>query len=140
MSTVRSERRGVPGAPLGAAGTALAAMPVLFVVNPYSTHIPLCPLHAWTGLNCPLCGATRATYSLLHGDLVAALQANALYVVGIPFFALLWWRWYLDAASAAPGSTRLLPRRLSIPLLALVVAFAVLRNLPLLSPWLSPPS
>ncbi|HVL65207.1 MAG TPA: DUF2752 domain-containing protein, partial [Actinomycetota bacterium] len=27
-----------------------------------------CPLKATTGIDCPLCGATRATFALLRGD------------------------------------------------------------------------
>ena len=33
----------------------------------------LCPLHRLTGMWCPLCGGTRATRELIHGDLWGAL-------------------------------------------------------------------
>jgi hypothetical protein len=130
----------VPVVPLATAGAVVVALPVLYNVNPYSTHVPLCPLHALTGLNCPLCGSTRATYSLLHGHLMDALQANVLYVGAIPFLMVLWVRWYADSRSARPGQARLLPRRVSLPLLVLALAFGIIRNLPLFSPWLSPPA
>ena len=37
-----------------------------------------CPLLAFTGLDCPLCGGLRGTNALLHGDVVTALDHNAL--------------------------------------------------------------
>lgn len=140
MSTSRGTTASAPAVPLVTAGAALVAVPVLYAVNPYSTHVPLCPFHAMTGLNCPLCGATRATYSLLHGDLVAALHANVLYVAGIPVLLVLWARWYRDSRSPSPGQAQLLSRRAMVALLVLAAVFAVVRNLPMFSGWLSPPS
>ncbi len=115
-------RRRVPAT----SAAALAAAAVgLYFVNPNTTHVPLCPLHAMTGLSCPLCGATRATYALLHGQLATALQDNALYVFSLPLLVLLWWRW----SRQEPGSG-LVPRWLLWTAAAIGVAFAVVRNLP----------
>jgi hypothetical protein len=134
-ATRKSSPRSVPAVPLVTAGAALAALPVLYFINPNTTHVPLCPLHALTGLNCPLCGATRATYALLHGQFMNALHDNALYVLGIPFLLWLFWRWYNDAASGEHN--RLMPKRVSGALIVLAVVFGVLRNLPI-GGWLSP--
>jgi len=41
----------------------------------------LCPLHRTTGLWCPLCGGTRATRELMHGDLWAAMGYNPFALV-----------------------------------------------------------
>lgn len=119
------------------AGVALMALPVLYNVNPNTTHLPLCPLHAATGWNCPLCGATRATYALLHGEVATALHDNALYVLGLPFLLVLWWRWFAAERSGAPRE-RLMPRALSVAVVVLAVGFGVVRNLPA-GAWLSPP-
>src|SRR5215472_13657034 len=60
---------------------ALAGCVVLYFFNPTSYHFyPVCQFHQLTGLHCPGCGATRALYALLHGDLVTALHDNALFV------------------------------------------------------------
>lgn len=56
--------------------------------DPYhSTVFPPCPILAFTGLQCPGCGGTRALYSLFHGDVAASLAMNPLvlasYAAGV---------------------------------------------------------
>jgi hypothetical protein len=46
--------------------------------------MPICPLHAATGLDCPLCGATRASIALFEGDLPAAFGYNVVFVAALP--------------------------------------------------------
>ena len=46
---------------------------------------PVCPLYAMTGLACPGCGLTRGFHALFHGDVLTALDYNAL----LPFFATM---------------------------------------------------
>ena len=41
---------------------------------------PVCPIHHFTGLLCPGCGATRAMAALLHGRFADAMQLNMLFV------------------------------------------------------------
>jgi hypothetical protein len=127
----------VPSTTVVFAGAALAALPVLYNINPNTTHVPLCPLHALTGLNCPLCGATRATYALLHGQFDIALHDNALYVLGLPFLLVFWWRWY-DAVRSGQHTKGMMPTTVSWALIVLAVVFGVVRNLPF-GAWLSPP-
>jgi len=117
-------------------GYALVGVTMLYLVNPNAARLPLCPLHAATGLWCPLCGATRATHAILHGDVAAGLHDNALYVVGAPFVLVGWWRWYRRRRSDV--EQRSLPVALRALLVVLVVAFGVIRNLPLGS-WFAPP-
>ncbi|UQX88333.1 DUF2752 domain-containing protein [Jatrophihabitans telluris] len=138
----RSRTTALPAVPLVTAGTAVLASVGLYFVNPNTTHVPLCPFHAVTGLNCPLCGATRATYALLHGDVVTALHDNAVYVLGLPLLFWLGWRWYRATAGPdRPGASRhrLMPRAVFIALLVLLVVFGVVRNLPI-GAFLSPPA
>jgi hypothetical protein len=119
------------------AGTALAALPVIYFNNPNTTHVPLCPLHALTGLNCPLCGGTRAVYALMHGDVATAIRDNAPFVLGLPLIAFVLLRWTGNAVSCQ--QRRMLPRTVWLVLLALIVVFGVVRNLPF-GGWLSPPT
>ena len=55
----------------------------------------LCLFHWATGLDCPLCGLTRAMLALAHGDWRAALRLNALTPVALAMLATLFWnhRW-----------------------------------------------
>lgn len=47
---------------------------------------PPCLWHAWTGLPCPGCGATRAVLALLRGQLGAAFGFNPLAAAGAAVF------------------------------------------------------
>lgn len=96
--------------------------------DPLHRHVPLCPFHAATGWECPLCGGLRAVEHLAHGDLVAALQSNVLVVVGIPLFLLWWADWTVRSRRGVPA--RGIGRAGVIALIAVGVAFTVVRNLP----------
>lgn len=50
-----------------------------------SNFLPVCPLFSLTGFACPGCGLTRGFHSLFHGDIVSAIDFNAL----IPFWAVI---------------------------------------------------
>ena len=124
-----------PSLPAATAGVVVLAG--LYLVNPNSTHVPLCPLHAATGLWCPLCGTTRAGYALLHGQWTIALHDNLLFVLLLPLLVILW----LRRAARDPATDRgsLLPRPAFISVVLLAMLFGVLRNLPSGS-WLAPPA
>jgi hypothetical protein len=113
-------------------GLAGVTMWLLWWWNPRQLRLPLCALHATTGLYCPGCGATRATHDLLHGQWLSAVRNNALWVFSLPL-AL-----YLAASEARfLACGRPLPGHLTRNRRFLVVAgtvavlFTVLRNVPL---------
>ena len=96
-----------------------------------NTIFPPCPLHATTGLWCPGCGATRASYLLLKGDVIGALHFNALWVVMAPF-ALYQAVAFAGEAFGVSWLRRVtLTRSLSIGILVSMAAFFVVRNLPI---------
>lgn len=104
---------------------------LLFFVNPSEVNwLPRCYFHELTGLHCPGCGTTRAYYQLLHGHVATALSLNALTVLGLPLLI------YVAAADAVQSLTGKPPTSLRVPawfgwsLLALAIAFAILRNIP----------
>jgi hypothetical protein len=97
-------------------------------LDPTQRHVPLCPLHAMTGLNCPFCGSLRAVYSLAHGQLVAAMHDNLLLVVAIPFLAVFWL--YSISATARGRRTPRIPRAVIVGAVILAISFTVVRNLP----------
>lgn len=76
----------------------------------------VCPLRAYTGVPCPLCGGTTAAVRLGSGDLLGALRAAPVVVLAAVAFvtaplgvAARWWR--LPA-----------PRRVVLTVLALSLA------------------
>lgn len=110
-------------------GLPAAVAGVLFALDP-ATHgwlFPRCPVHALSGLCCPGCGVTRALHELLHGHVVAAFFLNPLAVLLLP--ALLAHKvcaWWIGRRPPV-----LQQRRLGWFLLTLVVAFGIMRNVPL---------
>ncbi|EIU52961.1 hypothetical protein MA3A0930S_3483 [Mycobacteroides abscessus 3A-0930-S] len=55
--------------------------------------LPVCPLKALTGLDCPGCGGLRMAYSLMHGDVLGALRYNAVGLVAAGFLAACFVAW-----------------------------------------------
>jgi hypothetical protein len=106
---------------------------VLFFFDPSKNNFfPACQFHAITGLYCPGCGATRATYQLMHGHLLTALHDNALYVVCLAALAVRG-IWFLKRrASHQPVPFFIPPVGLWV-FLVVAIVFVVLRNLPAFS-------
>lgn len=112
------------------AGIVVGVLAVLFFFNP-AEHgfFPPCLFHRLTGWNCPGCGATRSAHELLHGHLAAAWRDNALLVCALPFGV---WLAVRAVVRRRRGETRpavFRPLAFWI-LLAVLVGFTVLRNLP----------
>ena len=115
---------------LAVAGTALLA-----AVDPSARDVPLCPLKAITGLDCPFCGSLRAVHALAHLDLATALDHNVLFTLSVPFLVVGWVVWL----GVSRGWTRPSWWRADPPvpqvLGHVLFAFAEVRNLPALG-WL----
>ncbi len=47
-----------------------------------------CPLHQWTGWQCPFCGGQRMVQALMHGELTAAFNYNPLLMCTQPLILL----------------------------------------------------
>ncbi|WP_235093075.1 DUF2752 domain-containing protein [Streptomyces sp. A1-5] len=118
-------------APVGALAAVAAAFTWVGVIDPNEPgHYPVCPLRHLTGLLCPACGGLRSAHAIAHGDLLAALAANAPAVAGYTAFALFWLVWLARAARGRPTAG---PRPRPAhwwALGALLLAFTVVRNLP----------
>jgi hypothetical protein len=94
-------------------------------------YYPGCMFRKWTGLNCPGCGMTRASYAVLHGDLATAFAMNPLGMVVLPLalvgIALELAGW----VRGRPPSYRLsLGTRGTWALVVLVFVYWIARNLP----------
>lgn len=71
-----------PGTVLVTVGAALS---VIWMADPTTPGgaLPTCPTKALFHIDCPGCGSLRAIYSLMHGDIGAALHYNAVGVLAI---------------------------------------------------------
>ena len=118
-----------------AAATGAAAMVagagVVAYFDPTSAgFFPVCPLYAMTGYACPGCGLTRGFHALFHGDVVTALDYNAM----LPFFAALLGLGFVAMVYYAVSGRRLPFRPIHPTALwvffVLLLVFGVVRNLP----------
>ncbi|RII18340.1 hypothetical protein DSC45_10515 [Streptomyces sp. YIM 130001] len=123
--------------PAGVLGSVIGAFAFVGAVDPNEPgHYPACPLLQYTGVFCPGCGGLRCAHALVHGDLPAALTANALAVAGFALFAVGWVCWVVAAARGR--RIRLDPRPAHLWAVgAVVLVFTVVRNLPS-GAWLHP--
>jgi hypothetical protein len=118
-------------APLGVLAAGLAGSAYLAVNDPSdpASAMPACPFHAVTGLWCPGCGGLRMVHALLHGRVGEAASDNVVLLVASPFLLALLatWSW----RTLRGERFRLaLTRPQAVALLALTVAWFVVRNLP----------
>jgi len=89
--------------------------------------LPPCPFHTLTGLECPLCGGTRALLHMARGDWVAAWDANPVVVLATLALPVVL---SARASSMLPITPGPRARRIySWAAGAAVIAFTVARNL-----------
>jgi hypothetical protein len=117
---------------VGLAILGLAGIAFLYAFDPRNPGvIPACPFLSLTGCFCPGCGTLRALHMLLRGDVASALGYNVVTVLSLPFIAY----------SLGTGAMRAFGLKAPRPafvhpgciwaLLAAIVAFWVLRNVPI---------
>ncbi|HQZ95673.1 MAG TPA: DUF2752 domain-containing protein [Pyrinomonadaceae bacterium] len=91
---------------------------------------PVCPLFALTGCACPGCGLTRGFHALFRGDIITALDFNAL----IPLWALIcgWVTVSLVLLAIRGRGLYMWPTRpkFMYAFMVVLVTFGVLRNIP----------
>jgi len=111
------------------------AIIVLRVFNPASTwFFPPCPFRALTGYLCPGCGTLRALHELLHGNVIAALRLNPVMMLLLPYVSYCGVSEIGEVILGRPLPQLFLRPILIWILLAVILVFWVLRNLPLIYP------
>ncbi|MGN6607618.1 MAG: DUF2752 domain-containing protein [Jatrophihabitans sp.] len=90
-------------------------------LDPVRRHVPLCPFHAVTGLDCPLCGGLRAVWSALHGHLAQAWRDNALLWLAAPVLLVVF-SLVFAGRDVRPG------RRIALAVVVAATLFTVVRN------------
>lgn len=105
--------------------------------GPQGLGLPGCPFHRLTGLDCPGCGLTRATYAGMQGRFAEAFRLNPLGVILLPVAALGLALEVTAWVTQNPGSPRWkLSSKEARALLVLLLVYWVVRNLPW---WPFPP-
>ncbi len=118
---------------LAAAG--VVAMPagsaVVWYFDPTKAgFFPVCPLYSMTGLACPGCGLTRGFHALFHGDLLTAMDYNALIPLFVLIFGLIFVSLFMTAVRGRGFLKIDQSPKILIGFFALLIVFGVLRNLP----------
>ena len=112
------------GVPIGA---------VLFVLSVlWVPRTPPCPFYTLTGLYCPGCGAGRCVTALLHFRFYAAFRYNPLMVICLPAVAYYLFKVYFGFVFGRDvlPVPKIRARALGVAVLITVIAYSVLRNIP----------
>ena len=126
------ERRLLVG--LSLAVVALAAVG-LRVFNPASAwFFPPCPFRALTGYLCPGCGTLRALHELLQGHVAAAFKLNPLMMLLLPYVGYGGASEIGELVRGRPLPALFLRPVLIWLLLAVILLFWILRNIPQIYP------
>jgi len=123
-----ARRRRLTG-PLATAGAVLGATLVLIPFDPNTEHVPICPLKATTGLDCPACGGLRCVHDLATGQVAQAANQNVLLLAYLPLAVALWLVWTVRRWRGDPRPVRVHPRVL-VALAVIALVFGIVRNLP----------
>ncbi|MCR3718695.1 MULTISPECIES: DUF2752 domain-containing protein [Prauserella salsuginis group] len=128
----RSDRLRRLGAPAAVAVLVIGASWLVVWAEPTTPGgpIPACPTKALFGVVCPGCGAMRMIYSLLQGDLGAALLYNAVGVVAVGLLVWSLVAWTVGRWRGRPARSWQHWRFAPIVSAAVIAGWLVVRNLP----------
>lgn len=90
----------------------------------------MCPTKLLLGIDCPGCGSLRMVYSLLHGDLLAALRFNAVGLVALILLVWAYGAWTYGRIVGRDIRTWQHQRWAAMTALVVVSVWFVIRNLP----------
>src|ERR1700733_1273703 len=120
------------GAPLMVAASATLVCAATWVGDPTTPGgpLPVCPTKALLGIDCPGCGSMRMLYSVMHGDLLAAVKFNALAVVALVLLVFAFATWTYGRAVGRRMWSWQHYRWSALVTMVLVLVWFVVRNLP----------
>jgi hypothetical protein len=114
----------------GATGMLVGAGAVAYFDPTTAGFFPVCPLYSMTGFACPGCGLTRGFHALFHGDVLGALDYNALLPGFVLLLGFLFISMVLIAVRGRGLSVRLIKPNYMWIFLVLLGVFGVARNIP----------
>ena len=127
----RTHRQTSPNPPPAQAAVIALGMAVVYLADPRVQGVyPVCPFFGLTGFHCAGCGTMRALHTLMRGDVAAAIGYNALAMTSLPFIAYSGARAAMSAFGLPSPPRAFIPHRWIWTLLAGVIAFWILRNVP----------
>ena len=95
-----------------------------------ANFLPVCPLYSLTGLACPGCGLTRGFHALFHGDVLTALDFNALIPVWVVIFSYVGMSLVLLAIRGKGLPMWPVRPKFLVGFMIVLMTFGVLRNIP----------
>ena len=101
-----------------------------YFLNPYEQKdfFISCPFYKITGYQCPGCGSQRAFHELLHFHFLEALKQNALFLLAIPYFLIVFYTSFNKEKHQKLRQFLLGDKTLLI-LLIFIILFGIIRNL-----------
>ena len=111
----------------------VAAFVVVGVLPPTdNSWYPKCMSYQFAGIHCPGCGMTRAVHAALNGRFLEALSQNALVFVVVPYLLVMLLRslWNYLWQIPLPRRTFRQPTWVTVALFAVLLLFAIVRNIP----------
>jgi hypothetical protein len=89
-----------------------------------------CPFHMLTGLYCPGCGTLRGLHYLAHGNILNAINSNPLTFLSLPFLVYSFGIFFYREISGKELKNLFIKPFFIWLLLAIILIFWVLRNIP----------
>jgi hypothetical protein len=114
----------------GAGVIAAGAAAVAYFDPSKANFLPVCPLYSLTGFACPGCGLTRGFHALFHGDVLTAVDFNALIPIWAVIFGYAFVSITLFAVRGRELPMWLIRPKVLFGFMIVLILFGVLRNLP----------
>lgn len=104
---------------------------VYFMFDPAQPDniFPPCPIHHYTGLECPGCGTQRAIHHLLHFNIWQAFSSNPLMVLSFPYILTGVYFEYFGGRKRYPELRKILfGRNAAIIVFIIILLYFIIRN------------
>ena len=101
-----------------------------FFLNPYEQEYFFisCPFYKITGYQCSGCGSQRAFHEILHLNFKEAFHQNALVLIAIPYFSLIFFTSFCQEKFAKLRQL-LIGKKTILILFFIAILFGIFRNL-----------
>ncbi len=115
------------------------AIPIIFLlakfVANHKDYLSPCLTYTLLGINCPGCGATRASIALLNGDIITSLRQNCMVIIGILVCVWLYIE-FIFKVYEKPLSFTIVKQKYIWIFVAFLLVYTILRNVfPVFAPF-----